>query len=163
MFGLKRETVLIAITLLIVYICFISLFAKEDNNNGIWKIPIPVNVSTDNNTVEGYSELPDYSENFIWDPLWLGRTNKDCYNLNEEDCMKYTNCGLCLNNGKAKCIPGDDTGPLFKEGCDRWVHTNYRDRHLFGEKVVTIIPPHDYRYPDYEAWWPSPQSRATLF
>ena len=76
--------------------------------------------------------------------------------------MKYSNCGLCLKDGKQECIPGDVQGPLFKEDCEGWQHTNYYDRHIFGEKVVTLSPPWSKFYPDYEARYPSPTSRATL-
>ncbi len=120
------------------------------------------------NKLEGYSTIvptsptPDYSENTYWDPSWVGKRSNDCYELSERDCMKYSNCGLCLKDGKAQCIPGDQQGPLFKESCERWIHTDYRDRYIFGEKVVTVTPPFDYFYPDYEARYPSPQSRASL-
>jgi hypothetical protein len=153
MFGLSNNDIIVAAVFILAYLCFASLFAKEDNNNDPNKIP---------KRVENYADLPDYSGNFAWDPRWLGDTNKDCYKLNEKDCLKYSNCGLCLSDGKAQCIPGDDVGPLFKEGCERWVHANYKDRSLFGERTVSIVPPHDYRYHDYEALPVSPQSRATL-
>lgn len=114
------------------------------------------------NYKEGFYNVPDYSDNSMWDPDWVGKRSLDCYKQNKRNCMKYSNCGLCLKDGKMTCIPGDVQGPLFKEDCEGWIHTNYYDRHIFGEKVVTISPPWSKFYPDYEARWPSPKSRATL-
>ena len=146
---ITRREIIGLIVFILLYICTSSLFAYEDNNNIVY--------------YEAYDQLPDYSEHDEWDLKWVGKRSKDCYELTNRDCMKYSNCGLCYRDGKLNCVPGDEHGPLFKEGCTRWVHTNYRDRHIFGEKDVTISPPHDYAYTDYERWLPSPQSRATLF
>ena len=76
--------------------------------------------------------------------------------------MDYSNCGLCMKDGKIECIPGDVQGPFFKEDCQGWMHTNYYDRYIFGERVTTITPPWNRFYPDYETKYPSPKSRATL-
>ena len=145
---LSRNEILGLVVFVLLFCSAAVLFAHEDNNNYTY--------------YERYSSLPDYSENNEWDPRWVGKRSKDCYELNSSDCMKYSNCGLCIKNGTQKCIPGDHHGPLFKEGCQRWIHTDYRDRHIFGEKNMTITPPYDYAYPYYEAVYPSPQSRATL-
>jgi hypothetical protein len=176
MFSLTNEQIIAFIVLIISYFCFANIFAKEDNNNDPNKIPVPVSDSN-SDKIENYSDLPDYSEGGVWGQRSVGPISNDCYKLNETDCLKTSNCGLCLStdfkkisggfateNGKpnAKCMPGDYEGPLFKEGCERWVHANYRDRSAFRERTITISPPHDYRYPDYEALWSSPQSRATL-
>lgn len=144
----NKNIILTIIISIALYLIASYLFSKEDNNNFIY--------------YEKYANLPDYSENVFWDPSWIGKVSNDCYELSKRDCMKYANCGLCRKDGKYQCIPGDNQGPLFKEGCDKWIHTNYRDRYIFKEKIVTESPPHDYRYLDYEAHYPSPQSRATL-
>ena len=157
---LSRNNIIMAVLLILIYVAFASLFAAEDNNNPIVLPKEGIIRPTYN--IENYSDLPDYSENFLWDQTWMGNTNKDCYKLNKNDCMKYANCGLCTSGNDAVCVPGDQQGPMFKEGCDQWIHTDYRDRHMFGEKVMTVSPPHDYQYPDYEAWYPSPISRARL-
>ena len=148
MTNLNKNDVIGLISFVLIYLFASFMFAEEDNNNFIY--------------YEKYANLPDYSENDEWDLKWVDKRSKDCYEHTERDCMKYSNCGLCLRDGKSNCIPGDYHGPLFKEGCERWIHTDYRDRHIFGEKVVTMTPPHDYAYTDYEAWYPSPTSRATL-
>ena len=98
----------------------------------------------------------------LWDPLWVGKVSSDCYSENHRDCMNYSNCGLCIKDGQKQCVPGDAQGAFFKEGCDQWQHTNYYDRHIFGEKVTTITPSWDKFYPEFEAHWPSPVSWSTL-
>ena len=110
-----------------------------------------------NYPVEGFD-----GEGFLWDPLWVGKKSNDCYSLNNRDCMKYSNCGLCDQFGRLECVPGDEQGPLFKDNCSQWIHTNYYDRHIFGEKVVTATPSWSQFYPEYELRYPSPTSRATL-
>lgn len=102
------------------------------------------------------------TEHFQWDPKWVGKTSLDCYKETPQSCMEYSNCGLCLKDGYRTCIPGDEQGPFFKEDCDQWMHTNYYDRYIFGEKVTTIRPPWSRFYSEYEAWYPNPRSRATL-
>lgn len=97
-----------------------------------------------------------------WDPQWMGRTSDDCYSEYNTSCMNYSNCGLCLGRGTAKCVPGDINGPFFNNQCDGWAHTDYYDRHLFGEKVVTVTPHWSKFYPEYEYKQPGPVSIATL-
>jgi hypothetical protein len=111
---------------------------------------------------EKFYNIPDTAKHSYWNPDFVGKRALDCYDLNKRDCMKYSNCGLCHKDGEQTCIPGDVQGPLFKEDCQGWQYTNYYDRHIFGEKVVTLTPPWSKFYPDYEARYPSPTSRATL-
>lgn len=101
-------------------------------------------------------------QGYYWNPRWLGKRHDDCYKLDERGCMKYSNCGLCVKDGKKQCVPGDEHGPFFKANCDAWMHTNVYDRHIFKEKVTTYYPPWSHFYPDYEIFYPSPQTRATL-
>jgi len=97
-----------------------------------------------------------------WDPLWIGKSSNDCYTEKPKDCLAYANCGLCYKDGKKKCLPGDTQGPFFAEGCRAWEHTNYYDRHIFGEKVTTITPSFDKFLPGYEIMYPSPVARSAL-
>jgi hypothetical protein len=99
-------------------------------------------------------------EHFYWEPKWHGPKSNDCYTEKPQNCLKFSNCGICLNN-KNKCIPGDAHGPLFKERCNGWVHSNYNDRYIFGEKVTTMTPSWGQFYPDYEYWAPQ-TGRAPL-
>ena len=111
---------------------------------------------------EKFYNVPNTDKHSYWNPGFIGKRALDCYELNKSDCMKYSNCGICLKDGEQKCIPGDVQGPFFKEDCERWQHTNYQDRYIFGEKVVTVTPSWNKFYPEYEARYPSPISRATL-
>lgn len=106
--------------------------------------------------------IKEGNDNDFWALKGMGIKAKDCYSLSGKDCLNYSNCGLCYKDDKAQCIPGDTQGPFFKEDCEQWEHTNYYDRHIFGEKVTTITPPWNKFYSEYEARYPSPQSRATL-
>lgn len=121
--------------LLFIIICLIFFLTKENSNK----------------------------EHFQWDPLWVGKTSLDCYGETDRDCMKYSNCGLCHEYGKRVCMPGDNQGPYFKEGCDKWTHTDLYDRHIFGEKVTTTGRDWSYRISDFPIYFPSPTSRASLF
>ena len=116
---------------------------------------------------EGYSPMPsehDFSARDVWDLLWLGDINVDCYSLDKDTCNNYSNCGLCMKDGQFKCLPGDNKGPLFKEKCYRWLYTDYQERDIFGEKSTRIKTPDDYFYPKhYDTRWPSPISVSTLF
>ena len=114
---------------------------------------------------EGYSSVntqvgaqtQDFSDNSMWDPQWLGPVSKDCYKLNKDTCMNYTNCGLCNKDGQWRCIPGSQEGPLFDEGCGRWFYTDYKSNNMFDQKMTTISRPEQHFYPKYyEARWPSP-------
>ena len=102
------------------------------------------------------------TEHFQWDTNWVGKTSLDCYGEKIKDCNKYSNCGLCAQNGNRKCVPGDEQGPFFTENCDLWEYTNYYDRHIFGEKVHTTSAPWNRAYSDYEIWYPSPVARSAL-
>ena len=102
-------------------------------------------------------------DNHAWQDLrFMGKRSSDCYKLNSTDCMKYDNCGLCLQDGKAQCVPGDVHGAFFKETCDGWKFTDSFDRHIFDERVTTITPPWSRFYPEFETKWPSPVSVSTL-
>lgn len=36
------------------------------------------------------------------------------------DCSHCVNCGLCVNKGTYKCVPGDINGPYTHRECDVW-------------------------------------------
>jgi hypothetical protein len=67
-----------------------------------------------------------------------------------------------MKDGVKECIPGDEQGPLFKEDCQGWIYTNYYDKFIFRDKCTTKTRPWNTFYPEYEARYPSPISRATL-
>jgi len=55
----------------------------------------------------------------------------------QEDCSTCVNCGLCVNKGTYKCVPGDVNGPFIHTECDVW---NY------GSKSINDY----YTYPYYK-------------
>lgn len=135
----------------LLVLCIIGLFVYVNRVNRV------------NKTTETFAhKTQQYSDNSLWDPVWTGKTANDCYALNKGTCTKYSNCGLCLKNGDFTCVPGDEQGPLFKDGCVRWMYTNYYDRYPFNKKTTTIVPDWSYFYSDYEIKFPSPVSRSAL-
>lgn len=150
-----KKILLIIISILIFVLIINVLFRKEEKTKeGFYGIINP------------YIERGDYkvtsANQSMWDPLWEGDVAEDCYVLSNNDCMKYSNCGLCKKDGIAKCIPGDDQGPYFKEDCEGWAYTDYRDKKIFGEQHTTFSPAWNYFYSDYETYYPSPISRSSL-
>ena len=106
-------------------------------------------------------------EHFIWNHLSTGNVSRDCYKLNKNQCLKYENCGLCLdNNNNISCQPGDYNGAFFKDDCKLWKHNNF-DK-IFNENVKKTYKPwnifqFDYNYPlPMSKMWPSPKSWSTL-
>lgn len=103
-------------------------------------------------------------ESFQWDPLFVGKTSVDCYAENNKDCLNYSNCGICIGReSQPKCMPGDENGPFFNEGCRKWAYTNYYDKNIFDEKTTNLMQPWDKWQPGYEVKFPSPITRSTLF
>src|SRR3990172_11232190 len=96
-------------------------------------------------------------EGFHWDILWQGRDSEDCSKENLNDCLKYSNCGICRQGDRLSCKSGDVNGPFFDKSCNDWTYTNYYDRHIFNEAVTTTTPSWSKFYPmDYEVYFPGP-------
>lgn len=46
---------------------------------------------------------------------------KNCENRSPYNCKNCVNCGLCYSyNGDVTCVPGDRSGPYFREQCQYW-------------------------------------------
>lgn len=141
----------VLIIFICISICFISSLANF------------INIKNELSPSYRYNyDKNENREHFQWDPLWVGKTSLDCYGETTKDCMNYSNCGLCYKDGQRKCLPGDSQGPFFEERCKGWEHTNYYDRHIFGEKVTTLRPSWDAVLPGYETVYPSPIAVQTL-
>jgi hypothetical protein len=193
-----QNEIITIIVLMLTYIGFIYLFAKQDDykliqgDGSVTSLP---KVELDE-SLEGYRTFldsrpstssyttSDHSGNNIWVNRSLGATHKDCYSLSKDKCMGYSNCGLCQNkeSGNWKCLPGDEQGPFFKEGCNKWGYGDCYDGRIFNEKRISVTRPHDYQYCssnnkhghseecncaycvrcEYEQWQVSPQVRGTL-
>lgn len=126
---------------------------------------------SNHNRYVSYSNTPDYSDHSYADQLWTGRLAKDCYDKDVKDCTKYTNCGVCMKDGQQTCVPGDEEGPMFKGGCDRWGYVNYYDNRAYTGRYnrdhtnmytgdYSVSRPWDHFYPDYEYWAPMPTGRV---
>jgi len=111
---------------------------------------------------EIFNKVKMGKHNNSWDQLETGRTATDCYTLDKRNCLKYSNCGICMKDGIKQCIPGDNYGPYFTENCNLWEYNNYYNRYIFGDRINRVIPPWNRLYSDYEVKYPSPQSRASL-
>ena len=108
------------------------------------------------NTYDSYNF---YNVSSVPYPKWQGELSQDCSTEKLDNCLNFSNCGICNN----KCVFGDEDGPLFTgQNCNNWLYSNYRDRKIFNEKVTRVTPSWSTFYPDYEATFPSPISRATL-
>lgn len=124
--------------------------------------------------LEGYdprNSKPDLSQGMQWDPLWQGKSGStdlqgkmtdDCYSKSNRDCLNYSNCGLCVKNGKAQCKPGDIYGAFFEEDCDQWGYMDYYDRHIFGDREFSWSHNWSRKYPEYEYWAPQRPAIAAL-
>lgn len=145
------------ITLCVIFICLTLYIKQQDQKKEAFSLQ----------STQLFTDIKEGKHNDFWDQLGYTlpktKNSNDCYSLNETDCLKNFNCGLCIQSGQKKeCVPGDVHGPLFKAGCDLWEYTNYYDKFIFNDKTTSITKPWSTFYPDYEAWYPSPQSRATL-
>lgn len=117
------------------------------------------NKNTNTNTKEHFAFPEEHNQ---WIPRWEGNTTEDCYNTPVNSCLKYTNCGICLNEGDPKCLPGDIDGPLFSTQCNRWVYSDYWPKHMFDEKITTNTLPFNHFYQHYEVYYPSPKIVSRL-
>ena len=129
------------------------------------------------NKGEGYQDLPQYTNNQIWNPKWVSnyrlydsdpiqdsKITSDCYTLTNDQCIKSPNCGLCHSeyNDKLECVPGDDNGPLFKSNCKKWIYTNYFDRYIYGNKEISVVDPWNIIPNEQKPGLPTPWARSTI-
>lgn len=105
---------------------------------------------------EHYTNFGDY-----WDVIDYGKKYDNCYELNENDCMAYSNCGLCVKNGVPTCKPGDMYGPLFSGDCDYWRYSNYYDGFPFETTYVNTSRPWSRHYSDFGLGLADPISRSS--
>ena len=60
-------------------------------------------------------------EGFYTYPGYYKKYCSDCHHRSLYACGKCTNCGNCQDvNGYSECVPGDSSGPYFREDCVRW-------------------------------------------
>lgn len=113
-----------------------------------------------------FNTIKQGKDNNSWDQLSTVPRHPNCYELKPGQCLKYPNCGLCTDGdhlGSVECVPGDEHGPLFKTGCNRWIYRNFYDRQNFNESTIRSTPSFDRFEKIYDVMYPSPVSRSALF
>lgn len=129
-------------------------------------------------SVESFYNLPDSSENSIWSLNSFGPIASDCYSLSNNNCLKSSNCGLCVNkfNNNLSCLPGDVHGPLFHNNCNKWIYNDFDDKKIFGNAnfhksnnkfsnfspVTKLVDPWNKSYSDYQIVYPSSKNIFNL-
>ena len=71
-------------------------------------------------------------------------------------CSKCTNCGYCITaSGYGECVPGDSSGPYFREDCQYWEYGDpyyyYPYSNIFPIVKTKSIYPY-YRYRLRQPW-----------
>ena len=147
------KQILILITFCVVFTCMCHFINKLNKHDGM---EYYTNITDDRQNSNG--------NNTSWNQLENGQKSIDCYNLPINKCINYSNCGVYLKSGQQpKCVPGDKDGPLFEEGADKWMYTDYTERHGLAQKISKVVDPWDKFYAhDYEASYPSPISIPAL-
>jgi hypothetical protein len=154
--------ILIILFPLMIYYIYVYKY-KTSNSMSITNSESEVNLpKIEHYSNELFDSIKQGKGNYSWNQLRVGKRAVDCYRQEGKKCLDYENCGLCIKDGNATCMPGDEQGPLFKEGCQGWWYSNYYDNSIFGEKVTTITPPYSMFYSDYESRMPSSRSIFTL-
>lgn len=87
----------------------------------------------------------------------------DCYSKSGEHCMDCANCGICIINGKGKCLPGDLEGPYYTEECDKWIYQDKKSGKESKIRKTVLNKPWNHFYPQLNlVRWSSPVFRARL-
>lgn len=156
----KPSTTCIIIAALIVILLPIIIYLIYICSTTPYKTPPKPPIEAYSNDL--FDNIKSGKENDFWVQTDAGMKAKDCYGLPRNECLRYSNCGICMKNGRSECMPGDEQGPFFKEDCQGWAYSNVYDRYIFGERVTTVTPPWSMFYPDYEQRTISPVVASTL-
>lgn len=87
-------------------------------------------------SVEGFYTYHGYYKKYCSSCGWRSRSS----------CSKCTNCGYCITpDGTGECVPGDSSGPYFREDCLYWEYGDpyyyYPYNHIYPVvKVKTTYP-----------------------
>jgi|688.fasta_scaffold295451_3 hypothetical protein len=90
--------------------------------------------------------LTDKRENFYTYNSYFKQYCPTCGWRDRYSCGKCTNCGYCINSqGVGECVPGDSSGPYFREDCMYWEYNSpymyYPYSHLYPIiKTRSIYP-----------------------
>ena len=81
----------------------------------------------------------------IYSPLIPNRYCPECGKLSNFQCSRCSNCGFCVtDSGFSECVPGDSSGPYFRQDCAIW---NY------GQPQINTI----FVQPIQSSWWHIPR------
>ena len=98
----------------------------------------------------------------FWNLDDYGTKSNDCYSLDNQQCLEYSNCGLCKDkHGHTKCVFGDHNGPYFKLGCDKWKYRDYYEGHIYDQVYDSETRPYDYWITDWRLGLADPISRSS--
>jgi hypothetical protein len=87
----------------------------------------------------------------------------DCYYKKANECMDCGNCGICVNGRFSKCIPGDEHGPYFNDGCEKWIWKDHKKGKVYNRPEIYESRPWNWNYKQYPMQGSiSPVSRSTL-
>lgn len=138
---------IIELIVIIIIIIVISYYSKKQRKENY----VPRSDTLDTN-------------NYLYQEQQLvGKVSDNCYELNEQQCLNCSNCGLCEKGNVRTCIPGDSDGPYFKTGCEKWIYRDFYDGNGFDETQTRKVDSFDkFYFPDYEIRYPMPSSIAGL-
>ena len=79
-----------------------------------------------------------------------------CGYKSKRSCAKCVNCGICVTpNGYSECLPGDSSGPYFRNDCIYW---NYGRSYYPYNHIEPVIkrysrrPLRKYKRRKFKAW-----------
>lgn len=116
-------------------------------------ISLSVGTKCNPDDVEGFYTYYGYYKNYCPSCGWRSRYS----------CSKCTNCGYCITaSGYGECVPGDDSGPYFRNDCMYWEYGDpyyyYPESHIFPIVKTKNTYPY-YRYRLRKPWKWTKQSQ----
>jgi hypothetical protein len=113
----------------------------------------------DSELVEGFSERHDDHDRrsgYYYDyyDYFNNKYCDDCGHKSRRSCSSCLNCGFCVTyDGYGECVPGDESGPYFREDCQYWEFNNPWARYPYSSIFPSVTPP---QYLAYEYGYANP-------
>jgi hypothetical protein len=96
-----------------------------------------VHMTCNNDGIEGFYDFTGYYKKYC----------SSCGKRSRHNCSKCTNCGVCITpNGNAECVPGNSSGPYFREDCQYWEYGDPHDSYPYSHIFPTIQTRNTYPY-----------------
>lgn len=87
--------------------------------------------------VEGFYTYPGYYKKYCGSCGWRSR----------KSCSNCTNCGYCITpSGYGECVPGDSSGPYFREDCQYWEYGDPYDFYPYSHVYPTVKTYNNYPF-----------------